>query len=271
MSNRINKPINQWTEEQLVGWARGEIVAGRATTEKQLAATLAKKLNLEVGEDLDAFKAEAVAKADGGEAALQEPEVQEDAAEAEKAPEPVQEETKPEPAPEPAPTPAPTNTPPRGLTATVKQFDESPFAGGQKSTSLMIVEDNLAKYIDKMKPGAAHQGNEGPTTQVLLYRTIQTILRQKGSDFNFLFGELLKTVHKHRNTVFNERYVFRYMDRLSLTSSERRNFERFINMLLTVCDPATRSHTLKQVDVNATMEGFKDPDAHQRVVAFFQV
>jgi hypothetical protein len=269
MSNRINKPINQWTDEQLVGWARGEIVAGQATTEKQLANALGKKHDLEVGEDLDAFKAEAVAKADGGEAALQEaPSVEatpeaEQAPVAEKPPEPVQEETQPEP--------APTNTPVRGQTASVQQVDESPFAGGQKSTSLMIVEDNLATYVDKMKPGAAHQGNEGPTAQVLLYRTVQTILRQKGSDFNFLFGELLKTVHKHRNSVFNERYVFRYMDRLSLTSSERRNFERFINMLLTVCDPATRSHTLKQVDINATMEGFKDPDAHQRVVAFFQV
>ena len=254
MSTRINKPASQWREEELHGWARGDIESGRAANEKQLAAILAKKLELEVGDDIAAFKEAAVEKIDGIEETAQEVPEEEAA--------PVEEKEESEVKEEPKAAPQPQQT-------AAKQ--EPQFPGGQKSTTLMIIEDNLAKYVAKMRPGVAHQGNDGPATQVMLYRTIQTILRQKGTDFNFAFGEFLKVVHKHRKDVFNERYIFRYMDRLTLTPAERRNFERFVSLAMTVCDPATRSHTLKQVDVDATMEGFKDPDAHQRVVAFFQV
>lgn len=254
MSTRINKPASQWREEELHGWARGDIESGRAANEKQLAAILAKKLELEVGDDIAAFKEAAVEKIDGIEETAQEVPEEEAA--------PVEEKEESEVKEEPKAAPQPQQT-------AAKQ--EPQFHGGQKSTTLMIIEDNLAKYVAKMRPGVAHQGNDGPATQVMLYRTIQTILRQKGTDFNFAFGEFLKVVHKHRKDVFNERYIFRYMDRLTLTPAERRNFERFVSLAMTVCDPATRSHTLKQVDVDATMEGFKDPDAHQRVVAFFQV
>ena len=254
MSTRINKPASQWREEELHGWARGDIESGRAANEKQLATILAKKLELEVGDDIAAFKEAAVEKIDGTEETAQEVPEEEAA--------PVEEKEEPEVKEEPKAAPQPQQT-------AAKQ--EPQFPGGQKSTTLMIIEDNLAKYVAKMRPGVAHQGNDGPATQVMLYRTIQTILRQKGTDFNFAFGEFLKVVHKHRKDVFNERYIFRYMDRLTLTPAERRNFERFVSLAMTVCDPATRSHTLKQVDVDATMEGFKDPDAHQRVVAFFQV
>ncbi len=254
MSTRINKPASQWREEELHGWARGDIESGRAANEKQLATILAKKLELEVGDDIAAFKEAAVEKIDGIEETAQEVPEEEAA--------PVEEKEESEVKEEPKAAPQPQQT-------AAKQ--EPQFPGGQKSTTLMIIEDNLAKYVAKMRPGVAHQGNDGPATQVMLYRTIQTILRQKGTDFNFAFGEFLKVVHKHRKDVFNERYIFRYMDRLTLTPAERRNFERFVSLAMTVCDPATRSHTLKQVDVDATMEGFKDPDAHQRVVAFFQV
>lgn len=254
MTTRVNKPANQWREEELHGWARGDIESGRAANEKQLADILAKKMELDVGDDIAAFKQAVVEKLDGVEEVKEDETVQEAPAEEEVAEAPKAEESKPAPQPQ-----------------QVAAKQEPKFPGGQKNTTLMIIEDNLDKYVAKMRPGVAHQGNDGPATQVMLYRTIQTILRQKGTDFNFAFGEFLKVVHKHRKDVFNERYVFRYMDRLTLTPAERRNFERFVSLAMTVCDPATRSHTLKQVDVDATMEGFKDPDAHQRVVAFFQV
>lgn len=270
---QINKAPKHWSEEELLGWAQGENKAGRGINDQQLADSVKARFDFEA-ENIDEVKAKLIETlgAEKEEESVDAPEEDTPEEIVEKEVEPKG-ETEPKSAPEPEPEPEPKpEAAPRGETTSVQHVDEVPFyTKGQKSTTLMIVEDNLKKYVDTMRPGVAHQGTQGPATQVMLYRTIQTVLRQSGGDFDFMFGQLLKTVHEHRKTVFNERYVFRYFDRLTLTNVERRNFERFLNMMLTVCDPATRSHAIKQVDIDATMEGFKDADAHQRVVAFFQV
>tara|TARA_B100000929_G_scaffold275393_1_gene249276 strand:+ start:5388 stop:6119 length:732 start_codon:yes stop_codon:yes gene_type:complete len=240
MAKQVNKQPKNWSDEELVAWAIGDITPGKDITEEALAEEAFKRMGQEAG-SVDEAK-EAL------RAAVEEP-ATEEVAEEPKAAEPV-----PEPTPEPKPEPAAVKEAP-------KPASDNP--------SMRIVEENLEDYVARMKPGKAHTGNEGPVAQVKLYRTIQTVLRMEGSAFIQAYGYLLKVVNDHRKDVFDERYLFRYFDALALTSPERRNFERILNLLVTTCEPKLRSKSIKQVDLDATMEGFRNPEMHQRVVEFY--
>jgi len=244
MAKQINKLPKNWADDDLVGWAQGSVTPGNDVSVEALVEEANKRMGteLESADDVKAAILKAAEPEDAGVTTAEEAPVAEEPA------------AQPEAEPTPAPAPAPKETP-----------KESTATGATQQ----MIENNLNEYIEKMKPGRAHTGNEGPTTQLKLYRTIQTVLRQQGSEFTRSFNELLKTVHEHRDGVFHERYLFRYFDAIALTGSERRNFERMLNLLLTTCNPATRSKTVKQVDLDATMEGFKNSEMHQRVIGFY--
>lgn len=142
-------------------------------------------------------------------------------------------------------------------------------AAAHKTTTTVVIEDALKRYVDAMAPGKPQTAKSIDNMQVMLFRTVQNVLRQTGGDFTRLYGYLLEVVASERQQAFNERFIFRGFDNLTLTPSERKNFERILNLLITTCDSKTRSHALKMVDIDATMEGFRDPDMHQRIQAFY--
>jgi len=133
-----------------------------------------------------------------------------------------------------------------------------------------IVEENLTEYVNKMTPGYSHAQGEGARLQSKLWQTIQTVLRTDGPQFTKLFSLLLKTVYKNRDTVFNEYNIYRYFETVNIPGNERRNFERIINLLLVTNNPALRAESLKQVDLDATLQGFNNTEIHQKVVGFYQ-
>ncbi len=140
----------------------------------------------------------------------------------------------------------------------------------KKSPVESMVSDGIDEYLAMMKPGRSHSGNEGVVAQTKFFRLIQLVLRQEGSLFYKLFGELLTAVKENRKGAFSERYLFRYFEQITLPINDRKNFERMLNLLITTCEPSTRAHALKQVDLQGTMEGFKDHEMEQRVEGFYQ-
>jgi hypothetical protein len=244
----VNKSTDSWTIEELLGWSKGTVVPGEPITERDLADEIFKRCQLPFGTINEAkslvAKLEVVAPVEVPVESVSAPE------------KPV--------APPVTVTPVPPKAP-----APVVKAAETLNAGKAKSPTRIMLEENLNEYLEKMTPGRAHHGNEGELLQLKLYRTIQTILRLEGSEFTTAFGWLLSVVNSNRQGVFNERYIYRYFDAINLTNPERRNFERVINMLITTCNPATRTLSLKQVDIDATMQGFKSPLMHQRVTAFY--
>ena len=164
---------------------------------------------------------------------------------------------------------------PRAATITRTRADDSVDRGedtmasrGDNPTQTVALA-NLDEYKQEMMPGKAHSTDEGAALQTKLYRTILSILRMKGSNFTRMWSELLDFVHQNRDTLFNEKYVHRYFQNLSMQNGERKNFERILNLLIATSDPATRSRASEQVDIDATMEGFNDPDMHQRVSEYY--
>lgn len=276
MAKYINKDATLWTVEELQSWAVGESLAGSKVNEASIVAQAVALLAVEPSENIDAVKAAVAATVTPAPAvepvaptptapAFEEP-VQEGVVETGG---PVGATTEPEPeddlldAPDDLDSEEPTT------------IEQTPVVrpaltvGDGASLVQVLLAQNLSQYAEHMMPGVPHPQGEGPQAQALLWRTIQSVLRQEGGEFTSAFTILLSFVHEHRKTMFNEYYVFRYFDQLSFSSEERKTFERFLNMLITVADPATRHLGLRQVDLNETLKGFADGNVQQRVAEYF--
>ena len=255
MSTTLNTAAELWTDAQLLEWSNGELVPGEITNERAIADEVFKRCGVPFG-TINAAKAliQSVAQAPLENVAepvvTPEPEVIVE-------PTPVVEPVVETPVVKPEPTPTP------------KAPAPATGSNKEKSPTQVLIEESINEYLEKMAPGRSHTGNAGELLQLKFYRTLSTILRLEGSEFARVFSWLLLTVNAHREGVFHERYVFRYFDAINLTNPERRNFERLVNMLITTCNPKTRNRTIKQVDIPATMAGFKNSAMHQRVMEFY--
>lgn len=286
------KDVANWTDEELTRWANGEVCYKEDTVEQHsvVAAEVVTRLGVDEAtvagvEDLVAW-AKASWLADPTDTEVTDPEATPSETTAAEVTSGTTETTEAagEVSGEPVVGEGSTET---GDTST-DDPEAPPTVEGSSTTEAPAVKDEVARvqptttdpvtmafhatmkeYVDRMRPGVAHGESEGAMLQVKLYRTIQSVLRQKGAAFNKLYGELLSVVNANRNGCFNERYLFRYFTTVNLPAPERKNFERILNLIITTCDPATRTVASKQVDIDATMEGFKDSEMHQRVIAFY--
>lgn len=270
MSNVINKTATKWTNEELIQWGKGEAEAGTGISVKAVAREAVARLGLEDG-DIDAVKAQIAAEAVAAAETVEEegPTVQTDA-EGNQA---VVFTQKPfDLNKNIAPTPDKVEGAGVKLSAGRSAADvKAAAAKAREGLTAKVVEEGLNEYIAKMTPGVPHTGEDGPKAQTAFFRIIQSIFRQSGKDFIESYSLLLDTVAKHRNTVFNERYVYRYMSEVRLTNTERKNFERILNLFLVTCDKASRKQHLKQVDLNYTVEGFNDTALIQKLTEFYSM
>lgn len=249
----VNKQPRNWTDEELFGWAKGEIEVGTNLTEEGLAAEVFKRTDIEQG---TVEEAKAIVLRVNTDVVVEQQEVET----VETTEEVIEEEI---------------------LTPVLESVKETPVEPAKVETkntpavnvgtnlTLVGIKEFMENYVAKMTPGVSHNGNEGVQLQTKFYRTLQTVLRLKGSDFFKAYGLVLETANLHRNSVFHERFVFRYFDGLTIPNNDRRNFERLVHLIITTCNPATRSKTMKQVDIVGVMEGFNNEEMTQKVLGFY--
>ena len=253
-----NKALKNWTDSDFIAWAKGELKVTQPLNDQNVAESVFKQFGLKAG-TVDEAKTAVLSKQPTQPIPAEQPPEK-----------PVNEQQPPVKETPPVDTEPKNSEPPPSQTPSQKKQPATPKQSlSHSNPTAKIILENLDQYIKAMKPGVAHHGNDGPSQQVRLFRTIQSVLRQTGPDFNALFGELLRLINEHRQDVFHERYLFRYFDTLSLTNRERKNFERILSLLIDTCDPKFRSKAFQRVDINAVMEGFNDTEVHQRVMSFY--
>lgn len=140
-----------------------------------------------------------------------------------------------------------------------------------KIFSLQSLQDRLALYLKHMAPGVPVDANKGAEHQQALWSTIKYVLSKKESEFVALYAELLKTAAEHRNGAFGPKYLYRFFDIIQLSSTERRNFERMLNLIYATAVPSTRQMTLRQIDFHTTFKGFPDPQIQEKIAGFYSV
>lgn len=273
MSNIINKTATKWEDEEFVKWANDEVKVGPNISERAVVKEAISRFGLEEG-DMESVKSQIRAEVVSDEETTEEevleegPTVQTDA-EGNSALVFTQDVFNLN-----KNAHTPTETKGAGITlnagVTAQEVREA-AKRAREGLSLKVLQDSIDTYVKKMSPGVPHVGDEGSKQQAALYRIIQNVFNLQGKDFIDGMNVVLETVKEHRKDAFNERYVFRYMNEVKLTATERKNFERVVNLFLVTCDKTDRKQNLKQIDLSYTVEGYSDPSLIQKLTEFYSM
>lgn len=276
MSVKLNKQAKNWTDAELVSWAKGDLSPTGAASVRTIGVECVKRFGLEETTDTDLIKQQVLAEqpAEGGEdtplAVVVEPPADETEGEAvvtegeNTPPAPVVEPpvvVEPEVIEDPVPVVLEVILPPAVIVTQVSQLD----------MKMGIIEQNLATYASVMAINSPVTAEDGAMQQTLLYGTIKQVLGLTGSDFTNQFTRLLDFVAAHRNTMFSERYAYRFFEQVRVNQHERKNFERILNLLIATSVPGTRQMGLRQIDLQRTLEGIHNGDVQQRITEYYQV
>lgn len=147
-----------------------------------------------------------------------------------------------------------------------QHFDSLPAIN--RSNLLSLVE-RLEIYAEKMQPGLPVDARDGATNQRNLWTAIKWALERPADEFTLLYTELLMFVHVHRDSIFSERYIYRFFDHLSLGNGDRRNFERILNLVISTSNPATRRLVVQQLDIRQIMRDMRNEQLTEKVAAYY--
>lgn len=129
---------------------------------------------------------------------------------------------------------------------------------------------NLELYMKNMSPGIPLENKDGANYQLKLWKTILSLLEHsKEEDFRQSYGVLLGLFDKHKNDVFHERYVFRFMDSITIDKDESFAFLGILNLIKLTASFLGRKEALKQVDLGRTLGKVFSEQARQKVLAFY--
>lgn len=137
--------------------------------------------------------------------------------------------------------------------------------------NLETLNNSLARYVEEMRPGKPMDTKTGAANQTALWNTIKFVIAREGSEFTEMYSTLLKVVHENREGCFNERYVYRFHDVLSMSGEQMRLYRRVMHLLMTTCNPKTRAIGLKQLDFKSVLADMVDNNAQQRIVGYYNV
>jgi len=131
--------------------------------------------------------------------------------------------------------------------------------------------NDIKQYIVDMNPGRTMTTVDGSRNQVILFRAIRSIIEFTGSDFQIAFATLLRFFDEYKNGVFGERYVFRFMESVSLSPEERRAYERIVTLLKITSSAQGRKEALRQVNFQKILQYSFTEEGKQKVLGFFNV
>lgn len=129
----------------------------------------------------------------------------------------------------------------------------------------------LDQYVTAMKPSTPIDAVAGARQQTNLWRIIQNVIERSGDEFKPCYALLLAYFEEYKNDVFHERYVFRFAENTSLSSTELATYQQMINLIKLTCSPVGRAQALRQVDLGRTMKNNISEPARQNILEFYNV
>lgn len=133
-------------------------------------------------------------------------------------------------------------------TSTALGLFDTLITSAQSPVLVTTYRNNLATYIEQMRPGKVLNRTDATRQQQTLYATIIGICNRLQNDFRPAWAALLALFLEQRNGVFHERYVNRFMDNVNLSSTERAAFQNLLNLIRVTADPKGRAQGLKMID-----------------------
>ena len=164
---------------------------------------------------------------------------------------------------EPAPTPEPV----------VEPIVETPASTtpdfSSYSALFQIAASDLDTYVKNMARNVPQTAASGAMYQVGLYRTFQKFLGLEAVEFKAGLDLLLSVIYQNREDVFNDSNPFRFSESITLRDTDRKLFNRLLNLFLVAAAPATRKAAIERVNLQETIKLLPSEKCKQLLIAYF--
>lgn len=116
------------------------------------------------------------------------------------------------------------------------------------STSGNLCLDVFLKYMSDMAPNKPVNEQTGAKYQATFYSALDTMFnRLDDQDFNELYRALLLMFEEHKDGVFSDERVYRFVEHWPLTEAQNAAMKRLLNLMLVTRNPATRHISIKDL------------------------
>jgi hypothetical protein len=149
----------------------------------------------------------------------------------------------------------------------MKSLDELKASG---SLGVKALISAFEKYTSDMKPGAPMDEDKGVLNQFYFWNSIYAVLEKTPrEEFKQAWSVILGFFKEHEETVFSDRYVFRFLDMWKWDEDSLTCYQRIVNLIKQTADPATRADGVKQVDFGRTLEVLLTEEAKAKINLFY--
>ena len=129
----------------------------------------------------------------------------------------------------------------------------------------------LDLYVLNMHPSVVVTEDEGARHQYNLWRALIFIIDQSPQDeFKKLWNIVLAYFEHYKQTVFHDRYVFRFSEFWQWSDDHLTALQRLINIIKLTSNQETRAKGLKQVDLNRSLDTAISDIGRQKLVNFYK-
>lgn len=126
---------------------------------------------------------------------------------------------------------------------------------------------SLETYCSKMAPGVPMPGDTGARNQYNLWQSLNSISKLPYTEFKKSWNLFLSFVNSDK--AFDNKYLFRFSEFWLWSHDELDAFQRLLNIAKLTCDPAKRSHGLKEVSLDRSLEKFFTEESRQNIINFY--
>lgn len=133
------------------------------------------------------------------------------------------------------------------------------------------IRNLLDSYYAEMRPGYPTNADQGKFKQRHLEAVYKQVLSCTEVEFDIAMDALLAYVDEHRNGVFAEGYVFRFMTAAWPSAQNRSFFETFTALILRIHDPKSRGIVLRQsINYINVLKKLLKPEEAERLQGFIE-
>ena len=117
----------------------------------------------------------------------------------------------------------------------------------KRSIIFQIAVADLDNYVKNMARNVPQTSSSGAMYQVGLYRTFQKFLSLEAAEFKAGMDTLLGVIYANRDDVFNDSNPFRFNESTTLRDTDRKLFNRLLNLFIVAAAPATRKAVVERL------------------------
>ena len=129
----------------------------------------------------------------------------------------------------------------------------------ERFTPVYKVELDLIGYAEAMDSKKAVVPEEGGRWQYSLFTSIKSVLNTADQNqFNKEWATILNFFHKNKNGIFNEKFLFRFAEHWTGSTTEYTTARRLLFTLIQTADPETRRTALASIKLDMVTESLTE-------------